>query len=72
MRTTLTLDEDAYRSALTLSQISGTPLGKVVSQLIRKGLQASVFTAGTATFPVAAGTEMIPGNRSRDLLDEEA
>lgn len=73
MRTTLTLDEDAYRSALTLAQVSGRPLGKVVSQLIRRGLQASPnVRTDTPTFSVPPGTPMIPGNLVQDLLDDEA
>ena len=73
MRTTLTLDDDAYSSALTLSQISGTPLGKVVSQLIRRGLQRSQgFSSTLPTFPVPADAPLISGNRAHDLLDEEA
>ena len=71
MRTTLTLDDDAYKSALTLAQISGKSLGKVVSQLILKGLQEPAKRGATPVFPVAAGTQIIPGNRIHELLDEE-
>jgi hypothetical protein len=38
MRTTLTLDDDVYESALQLSKSSGEGLGKVVSTLARRGL----------------------------------
>lgn len=40
MRTTITLDDEAYEAALTLSKTSGRRLGKVISQLIRRAIQA--------------------------------
>jgi hypothetical protein len=41
MRTTLTLDDDIYRMAKALSDQAGISLGKVVSNLSRKGLSGS-------------------------------
>jgi len=72
MRTTLTLDDDVYESALTLSKISGTPLGKVVSSLLRKSLSAAQQESDPdfPTFPVPKDTPMIPGNRAAELLEE--
>lgn len=40
MRTTITLDDQAYEAALTLSKSSGKRLGEVISQLIRRAIQA--------------------------------
>jgi hypothetical protein len=53
MRTTLTLDDDVYEAALAFSQSSGEGLGKVVSQLIRRGLKpAPPVKKGRRRFPV--------------------
>lgn len=40
MRTTITLDDEAYEAALTLAKSSGKRLGEVISQLIRRAIQA--------------------------------
>lgn len=54
MRTTLTLDDDVYESALQLSKSSGEGLGKVVSKLARRGLrpQAQIKRSKSRRFPV--------------------
>lgn len=41
MRTTITLDDEAYEAALTLSKSSGKRLGEVISQLIRRAMQTA-------------------------------
>jgi hypothetical protein len=38
MRTTLTLDDDVYQAAATLARGSGKTVGKVLSELARRGL----------------------------------
>ena len=40
MRTTLDLDDDVLQAAKELAEVRGTTAGKVVSDLVRKGLQA--------------------------------
>jgi hypothetical protein len=53
MRTTLTLDDDVYQAALQFSQSSGEGLGKVVSKLVRRGLQPPAAPKkGKRRFPV--------------------
>jgi hypothetical protein len=54
MRTTLTLDDDVYETALQLSKSSGEGLGKVVSKLVRRGLQPQtpIKRSKSRRFPV--------------------
>lgn len=40
MRTTVTLDDDVYEAALHLSRSSGERLGKVLSDLARRGMRS--------------------------------
>ena len=39
MRTTVTLDDEAYEAAVTLAKSSGKRLGQVISDLIRRAVQ---------------------------------
>jgi hypothetical protein len=39
MRTTVTLDTDVYRAANFLAQVTGKRLGKVLSELARRGME---------------------------------
>lgn len=39
MRTTVTLDDEAYEVALTLARSSGKRLGEVISALIRRAVE---------------------------------
>lgn len=41
MRTTITLDDEAYEAALTLSKTSGERLGAVISKLIRRAIRTA-------------------------------
>lgn len=41
MRTTVTLDDEAYETALTLAKTSGKRLGQVISDLIRRAVRTS-------------------------------
>jgi len=75
MRTTVTIDDDVLEAAQAQARASGERLGVVLSKLARRGLRASVETAtvnGLPVFKVAAGSAVIPSNRARDLLAEDA
>ena len=75
MRTTITLDSDVFEAAQAMAQASGKRLGEVVSQLARRGLRTppdSANHAGLPVFKVSADAPVIPGNRARDLLAEDA
>jgi len=52
MRTTLTIDDDLLDAARSLARSRSVPLGKVISELARKGMQASVRTRRKSNFPV--------------------
>jgi hypothetical protein len=76
MRTTLTLDDDVYEAALQFSKSSGEGLGKVVSKLVRRGLQPSppVKKSKNHRFPVfdvAPGTPMMSLSKIQRFIDEE-
>jgi hypothetical protein len=74
MRTTLTLDNDVAEAAQALARASGRRLGQVVSELLRRSLQAPPAAAsrnGLPVFKVGDGAEIIPSDRARELLAEE-
>jgi hypothetical protein len=75
MRTTVTLDHDVFAAAQAQAQASGETLGRVLSKLARRGLRASAAGAkknGLPTFKVRPGAGIIPSNRARELLAEDA
>ncbi|MHB1306684.1 MAG: hypothetical protein ACYDC1_03505 [Limisphaerales bacterium] len=75
MRTTVTLDDDVFEAAKAQAQASGKRLGEVLSQLARRGLRASPPAAspdGLPVFKVQPNANIIPSNRARDLLAEDA
>ncbi len=76
MRTTVSLDTDIYEAAMHLSQTSGERLGKVLSDLARRGLKDSPVPVkrGKARFPifsVPANAPIIPASRVQRVIDEE-
>ena len=53
MRTTITIDDDLFAAAKALAVQRKVPVGKVVSELMRKGLYAQApVKAGKGGFPV--------------------
>jgi hypothetical protein len=72
MRTTLDLDDDVVRAARELASAQRTSLGKVVSELARRGLTpARVETAGDLpVIRVPAGTPPITPEMVARALDE--
>jgi len=77
MRTTIALDDDIYQAAQHLARVSGEGLGKVVSQLARRGLERTNESDRKGsrqrfpTFEVPAGASIIPASRIERALDEE-
>jgi hypothetical protein len=75
MRTTVTLDDDVYHAALTLSQASEKSLGKVLSDLARKGLEPRRPRKRRGkvmpVFEVPLGTPMISLESVRRAWEEE-
>lgn len=74
MRTTISLDEDILAAARSLSHVQGQSLGKVLSELARKGLSAHNGTSpGTGGFPVFLSSgygHPITSEAVRTALDE--
>jgi len=76
MRTTVTLDDEAYEAALTLAKTSGKRLGQVISDLIRRAVQKpqGLATRGGKRFPtfeVPSGAPMISLKAIRRAWEEE-
>jgi hypothetical protein len=75
MRTTVTLDEDVYEAARSLSRLSGERLGKVFSRMARRGLEQNKTPQRKRrrrfpTFEISPGLPVIPASRVRRVLDE--
>jgi len=75
MRTTVTLDDEAYEAALTLAKSSGKRLGQVISDLIRRAVQKPQghATRGGKGFPayeVPPGAPMISLKAIRRAWEE--
>jgi len=71
MRTTLDLDAGALEAARQLAAHRGQSLGKVVSDLVLKGLRSDLPTARRGGFPVfAAGDKPITLEDIRQAEDE--
>lgn len=72
MRTTLEIDDDLVQVARRLAQQSGTTMGRVISQLVRKAIElksAPRMQDGVLLFdlkPVARKPGMALVNRLRD------
>jgi hypothetical protein len=66
MRTTLNLDEDVLRAAKSLALIRAKSLGKVISELARRGIHASSATAQRGELPTFT---VGPGERPLTLED---
>jgi hypothetical protein len=76
VRTTLTLDADVYEAASYLARVSGRRLGKVVSELARRGLgpPGPVRRKNKRRFPtfeVPQGAPIVPASRIQRLIDHE-
>jgi hypothetical protein len=76
MRTTVTIDDDVYESAMHLSRASGERIGKVLSKLARQALTGAqpVRIKKSKRFPmfdVPANAPIIPASRVQRVIDEE-
>lgn len=76
MRTTITLDDEAYEAASTLAKTSGKRLGEVISQLIRRAVQTPETPRPKRgkrfpSFAVPHGTPMISLRAVRKAWEEE-
>jgi hypothetical protein len=74
MRTTVSLDDDAFRIAREYAKSRSLALGKALSELVRRGYTLPRPTRnvnGLHVFDLPPGSERVPRNRVRELQDEE-
>ena len=67
MRTTLDIDEDVLRALREAAEVSGMPMDRLVSQLLREVLRRK---GGSAVAPRAAGTFRPFPAEGRRVTDE--
>lgn len=75
MRTTLTLDDDIMELAARQARLRGVSLGRVVSDLVRRGLHASTPTEqkdGLTVFRLPADSPRVTTQEVRRLDVEGA
>ena len=74
MRTTLNIDDDLLKAAKSIAGARSVSIGAVISDLVRKGLEASIrrrSKSGFPVFPVAPGSAPISLEDVKKLEDEE-
>ena len=75
MRTTLAIDDDVLKAARYLARIEGKAMGKVISDLARRGLSPRREQATEGGFPVFSvspnAAPLTPDMVSRALEDGE-
>jgi len=72
MRTTLTLDDEALAAARKLATARNQPLGRVVSDLMRRGLAVrSAYSTSQDGFPVFSVAEDSPPITLEDVKRDE-
>ena len=75
MRTTLTLDDDIFELAARQAKARGVSLGKTVSDLVRRGLNAptpSQDIGGLVVFQLPADSPQVTTNEVRRIEAEGA
>jgi hypothetical protein len=73
MRTTLSIDDDVLREVKVYADSRDIPLGKAVSELVRRGLQAPLQTRLVNGFHVVElprGSPTVTGEQIRKLQEE--
>lgn len=75
MRTTIDLDEDILRAAKDLAEERSQSLGRVLSELARKGLQPSTQRLdarnGVPLLPRKPGARPVTSQMVKDLLESD-
>ncbi len=73
MRTTLTIEDDAFNAARTYAQARAMKLGEAVSELIRRGSseRLAIRQSGEAwVFALPADTPKVTSEHVKALLDD--
>jgi hypothetical protein len=74
MRTTLSLDDDVFQVVKTYAENRSLAMGKALSELVRRGLNAPVKTRvvnGLVVFDVPADSELVTSELVKRLEAEE-
>ncbi|HEX2329031.1 MAG TPA: CopG family transcriptional regulator [Candidatus Angelobacter sp.] len=74
MRTTINLDDDVFPAVKNYAESRSVSIGKAVSDLVRKGINASLPTRmvnGVPVFVLPPGSPPITSKRVRELQDDE-
>ena len=74
MRTTLSLDEDVFRLVKSYAENRSLAMGKAVSELVRRGLNAPVKTRlvnGLVVFDIPENSETVTSALVKRLEAEE-
>jgi hypothetical protein len=75
VRTTVDIDEDILRAAKDLAEERSQSLGRVLSELARKGLQPSTQPLdarnGVPLLPRKSGARPVTSQMVKDLLESE-
>ena len=73
MRTTLTLEDDAFATAQAYARARAIKLGQAISELILRGSAGKMpmkQTSGVWVFDLPAGTPKVTAAQVKQLLDE--
>lgn len=73
MRTTISLDDDVFQVVKNYAEARSVAMGKALSELVRRGLDAPVKTRvvnGLVVFDVPEGSERITSERVKELAEE--
>jgi hypothetical protein len=73
MRTTLSLDDDVFQVVRNYAESRSLALGKAVSELVRKGLEAPAPTRtvnGIQVFDLPPGSPRVTSRRVKELESE--
>lgn len=74
MRTTINLDDDVFQVVRTYAEARSVAMGKAVSDLVRRGLDAPVKTRvvnGLVVFDLPEDSEVVKSERVKELEAEE-
>ncbi|MFY9314048.1 MAG: hypothetical protein WAO95_00650 [Burkholderiales bacterium] len=75
MRTTITIEDDAFATASTYARARALKLGQAVSELIRQGSAQKLPIRqkdGVWVFDLPRGTPRVTARQVQQLLDESA
>jgi hypothetical protein len=74
MRTTLSIEDDAFEKAQAYAHARALKLGQAVSELIRRGASEKLpikLKNGVWVFDLPAGTPKVTARQVKDLMDDE-